>query len=147
MLKHCDQCALRSPNQGICQLTKLPFQPKDPACANFCLCLTKCELCGRKFPKLSTIMDGYYVCDDCLLSLGTCSQCKHQNQCDFETNPSTLPKIVQKVIHQGNMQMATQIRNPEREKITCACGCPCYMESIGCLRQEGTCGKYIFKKS
>lgn len=143
--KYCGQCALRSPDQTSCQLTKLAITPKDPACGYFCAHLTKCGLCGQAFPKLTTIMDDYYVCDSCLSTLGTCHQCKQQI-CDFETNPSPLPKVVQKIIHQGNMQMSTQVRNPEREKITCANGCKCYTPSGTCARQDGLCGNYIFKK-
>lgn len=72
--------------------------------------------------------------------------CEFAKTCDFETNPSTMPKIVQKVIQQGNMQMATQVRNPEREKITCAAGCKCYNETYGCSRQDNLCINYDFRQ-
>ena len=91
-------------------------------------------------------MDNDYVCDDCLNRLGTCAVCEYQNTCDFETNPSTLPKIVQKVIRQGNAQMMTQVRNPEREKITCAAGCKCYDKTYGCSRQDGLCVNYEYRQ-
>lgn len=145
--KYCGQCALRSPSQKVCQLTGWSYEDRDPACKNFCSHLTECGLCKKKFPSLNIIMDDYFVCDDCVNRLGTCFMCKMAHNCDFETNPSTLPKVVQQVIQQGNMQIATQVRNPEREKITCAAGCKCYNETYGCSRDEGVCINYEFRRN
>ena len=86
------------------------------------------------------------LCEDCLNATGTCQMCEFSKTCDFETNPSTLPKVVQKVVQRGNMQMATQVRNPEREKITCAAGCKCYNEKYGCSRQDNLCINYDFRQ-
>ena len=72
--------------------------------------------------------------------IGTCATCTQAKFCDFETNPIQIPKQVQKVIRQGNMQMQTIVRNPEREKETCMKGCPCWdSEQCVCLRQTGFC--------
>lgn len=145
--KHCGQCALRSPSQKKCQLTGWTYEDKDPACKNFCVHLTQCGICGRGFPSLKIVIDDYLVCGECAEKTGTCHLCESRFECDFETNPSTLPKVVQKVIQQGNMQMATQIRNPEREKITCAAGCKCYNETYGCSRQDNVCINYEFRRN
>lgn len=144
--KYCGKCALRNDQQKICQLTNLPYESGDLACKHFCKTIPQCGTCQRRFPSLKTIMDNDYVCDDCLNRLGTCAVCEYQNTCDFETNPSTLPKIVQKVIRQGNAQMMTQVRNPEREKITCAAGCKCYDKTYGCSRQDGLCVNYEYRQ-
>ena len=145
--KHCGQCALRSPSQKKCQLTGWTYEDKDPACKNFCIHLNQCGICGRSFPSLKIVIDDYLVCGECAEKTGTCHLCESRFECDFETNPSTLPKVVQKVIQQGNMQMATQVRNPEREKITCAAGCKCYNETYGCSRQNNVCEHYKFRRN
>ena len=92
------------------------------------------------------ILDERLICEDCLNATGTCRMCEFAKTCDFETNPSPLPKVVQKVIQQGNMQMATQVRNPERKKSTCEAGCKCYDEEYGCSRQNSLCINYIFRQ-
>lgn len=144
--KHCGQCALRNPSQQVCQITGWSYEDKDPACKNFCNHLSVCEYCGRAYPSIMNILDERLICEDCLNATGTCRMCEFAKTCDFETNPSTLPKVVQKVVQQGNMQMATQVRNPERKKITCEAGCKCYDEEYGCSRQNSLCINYIFRQ-
>ena len=144
--KYCGQCALRNPNNQKCQIIGWSYKDDDLACKNLCNHLSICEYCGRAFPSIMNILDEKLICEDCLSATGTCQMCEFSKTCDFETNPSTLPKVVQKVIQRGNMQMATQVRNPEREKITCAAGCKCYNEKYGCSRQDNLCINYDFRQ-
>jgi hypothetical protein len=86
------------------------------------------------------------ACGNCGNALGTCATCAQAKSCDFETNPIQIPKQVQKVIRQGNMQMQTVIRNPEREKETCMKGCPCWdSEECVCIRQIGFCKSWRYE--
>lgn len=100
-----------------------------------------CDFCGQP----ATIIDAEtftLFCDRCFSVTKTCGACIKSIQCDFETNPSPLPKQVQKTIRQGNMVMQTVVKNPDRVAITCKNGCPCFHEDFGCLRENGTCGNY-----
>ena len=65
----------------------------------------------------------------------TCVTCAHRDGCDFETNPSPLPKQVQMTQRQGNAVISQVVKNPERIKITCQNGCLCWSEEYGCGRQ------------
>jgi hypothetical protein len=85
---------------------------------------------------------GNYFCAQCLSLAGTCHLCSFGNCCDFETNPINLPKQEQKVIRQGNMTMQTVEKGEARIRETCLRNCPCFSEEFGCLRENGTCGKY-----
>jgi hypothetical protein len=104
-----------------------------------------CGFCGSLMPGKGEIVimeDGSTVlsCPKCAERIGTCATCAQARACDFETNPIQIPKQVQKVIRQGNMQMQTVIRNPEREKETCMKGCSCWdEENCICLREAGMC--------
>ena len=83
------------------------------------------------------------ICPNCNKLLGTCRTCQNGNLCTFETDPSPLPKIVQKQIRQGNMTAVTQVMNPERVAITCQKGCPCYSPDFSCSKQNrGACQQY-----
>jgi hypothetical protein len=59
--------------------------------------------------------------------------------CEFETNPSPIPKQIQKTVRQGNVQMQTVMDNPERIEAFCH-KCPCWCDACG--RYDGTCGNY-----
>ena len=109
-----------------------------------------CAVCNRIGSAEDIFIDSKtnkYLCGDCLAAASTCKLCANATSCDFESNPSPLPKVVMQNIRQGNMMIQTQVRNPERVKITCANGCICYQNSV-CMRQMGSCGnhKCIFDK-
>ena len=150
--KYCKNCALRNPDVTRCQLTKLEITPLDMACKHYVEHLIECGICHKKLPKGEVIdatnpADIFYVCPDCENLYSTCHTCEKARQCLFETDPSTLPKIIPQTIRQGNAVMQTQVRNPERVKITCAKSCACYDAEMGCLREEAQCcGKYIFAR-
>lgn len=40
--------------------------------------------------------------------------------------------------------MTTQVKNPDRIRITCQTGCPCFSDENGCLREFNHCGSYVF---
>lgn len=103
-----------------------------------------CDFCGQS----ATIIDAndeehtVFFCDRCFSVTKTCGACIKSTQCDFETNPSPLPKQVQKTVRQGNMVMQTVIKNEERIRETCRKNCACFHEDFGCLRENGTCSNY-----
>jgi hypothetical protein len=84
---------------------------------------------------------GQLLCAKCNEAYGTCSACADSNTCDFETNPSPLPKVVVQVMRQGPVTSQTQIKNPERIAITCAVNCACYHNGI-CCKEFGTCANW-----
>lgn len=109
-----------------------------------------CEICGNPIQEpaervVVEIIDGklHTICGTCMEHhLKTCKVCDNRNRCDFETNPSTLPKTIQKSVQNGPMHMVTQVRNPERIKITCEKGCGCWNKEGYCNRDYQCCGNY-----
>ncbi len=107
--------------------------------------LEACSRCGRQGPAQAFLwVDGKneLLCEQCYSVLDTCQSCGAAQSCAFETDPSSLPKVVMRQVRQGNMVMQTQVRNPDREEITCKKGCKCYNEEFGCQRQVGCCANY-----
>lgn len=102
----------------------------------------QCETCGRPTELQILCPDGdkwHILCPNCASQLNSCAFCKKANVCTFETDPSPLPKMIQKQIRQGPMIQIATIKNPEREKITCQNGCFCYSEEFGCMREFNWC--------
>jgi hypothetical protein len=79
---------------------------------------------------------GKVFCQCCASFLHVCHTCRNVQLCSFETNPSPIPKQVQQTRRMGNSVMSQFVRNPERVKITCQNGCPCWTEEYGCSRQQ-----------
>ena len=109
-----------------------------------------CEICGKPvpYPPLVEVYEGHapvIVCQDCCAQLGFCNRCKEAKFCSFETDPSPLPKVVEKRIQKGPMISVVQVKNPARTAITCEKDCPCFDPEFGCLKEHGTCGKYEVK--
>ena len=123
-------CALygvKKPDDGYCDQHK-----RDE--------ILTCDICGAPMkPSDSIIDENYIICPNCFKQLKTCNLCRFWNVCEYDTNPSPLPKVIQKQIRQGNMVAVTQAINPERVRITCEKGCKCYSTENGCLKQNGTC--------
>lgn len=136
---------IKSPTGYICTKYNLPKKEEDFCSENIKRTLN-CDSCGRKFiASDATIIadDNLIICPECARCRNLCVTCKNFSKCDFETNPSTLPKVVQKQVRRGNMTSVTQIRNPERVRITCQNGCPCYHSEFDCCKQNhGTCQQY-----
>lgn len=112
-----------------------------------------CSLCGRPCLKDAIIsakeVEGpdsnpayYIICPNCFTQVNTCNLCTYRGECDFETNPSPLPKQIQQTIRQGQMVMQTIVKNPDRIRETCQKSCKCWSDEFGCLKQNGTCGNY-----
>ena len=102
----------------------------------------QCETCGRPTEQQVLCPDGdnwHILCPNCASQLNTCAFCKKVNVCTFETDPSPLPKRVQKQFRQGNMITVTEIMNPERIRQTCEKGCDCFDANFGCMRQFYYC--------
>lgn len=97
-----------------------------------------CGLCGAPLVGADLVydteLDNTYCCK-CAPYVRTCYNCHDGNFCDFETNPSPLPKQVQMTKQMGNTVMSQVVANPERIKITCQNGCPCYSVELGCGKQ------------
>lgn len=104
-----------------------------------------CEVEQERFTFLE--QDGTPICDRCMAASGTCNLCVNAAICEFNTNPSPLPKEVQKVIRQGNMTVQTVVQNPDRIDITCRKLCKCFSEDLGCLKQFGCCANQEDRKS
>ena len=88
--------------------------------------------------------EGYVlVCNRCISALGTCGACEKVRECLFETSPVQLPKVVVKTVQKGNVQMQTQIKNPDRIAKTCV-NCLCWSkEENYCMREiDHACVRY-----
>ena len=104
--------------------------------------IMQCETCGRPTEQQVLCPDGnnwHILCPNCASQLNTCAFCKKVNVCTFETDPSPLPKMVQKQIRQGPMITVTEIMNPERIRQTCEKDCDCFDANFGCMRQFYYC--------
>ena len=105
-----------------------------------------CFNCGRPVPDEQAIVytdpSVYVICHQCFSQTKTCAMCVERSTCEFETNPSPLPKQEQKTIRQGNMVMQTVVKGEERTRLFCQGGCKCWSEDFGCLKENGTCGNY-----
>lgn len=147
MEKFCRTCAILDPKLQKCRMFGHDVNPATDFCSKHDTELLTCELCGNLMPRKNAILcvrkgaPNRLLCEACMSRLGTCQTCKSGNICSFETDPSPLPKVIQKQVRQGNMTAITQVRNPERIEITCKKGCPCYDPELECLKQFGTCGK------
>ena len=146
-IKTCATCGLYDKNTNVCRLLKVQ-QSDDNFCSRHQEHLHNCEKCQRLVPKTSyaivSSLDGFHIlCLDCTPKLTTCHFCTKGQTCDFETNPSTLPKIVQKKIQQGPIVQIIQVKNPERIKITCQNGCSCWnTEDNACDKEINYCKNY-----
>lgn len=152
MLNHrtCGDCALMQHGGGVCPVFKAARATTDPGCLYHTTELHLCALCGNHMPKEDQLIDVtnpeniIVYCRGCKQHINHCPTCVNSKECRFETDPSPLPKIIQKEIRQGNMVQIMTVKNPSRIDITCKKGCPCFSEEFGCLRQFNSCGNYKF---
>lgn len=152
-MKTCDDCLVQKQAGGMCPIFGEKVNPADRACRKYIgHDSPKCDMCGALMPGKPEVVimedgDTIISCGNCAAIIGMCGTCSERTKCDFETSPINIPKQVQKVVRQGNMQMQTVIRNPEREKETCMKGCPCWdSEECICLRQSaGSCKAWRYK--
>lgn len=95
--------------------------------------VVQCETCGRPTDQQILCPDGdiwHILCPNCASQLNSCSFCKKVNTCLFETDPSPLPKMIQKQIRQESIIQIATIKNPDLEKITCQNGCFYYSDEF-----------------
>lgn len=145
-IKTCGECALMKLAGGTCPIFREFVEKEKPACPRFKRELNNCDMCGQPIlgeeviylnPGNQTQIRVY--CEQCSNQVGKCPSCANTNLCDFQTNPSPIPQIIQKETRQGNAIMMTHIKNPERVKITCEANCKCFDSEYGCMKEEGFC--------
>ncbi len=139
-VKYCGKCALRAQDGTHCGITGINIDPERDFCSKFSESPAQCEICHKFIIGTSYLDESngkwHQICGNCIQKLGTCHTCDRITSCAFEQSSSSLPKFVQKQVRQGNMVAMTQAMNPERVKITCEKGCPCFDKSVGCIRQN-----------
>lgn len=145
--KSCFTCAYRTLNPQQCPLIGYQYaDDRNQVCPYHTTELPKCDICGQIDPNsvLTQKSDGSWIriCKNCQSKSGTCGGCSKSSTCGFETNPSPIPKAVQKRTQQGNQIMVTTIKNPSRIDVTCRINCPCFSEENGCCREYNTCGNF-----
>lgn len=147
--KSCFTCAFHTLNPQQCPLIGYSYtEDRNQVCPYWVNELPKCEVCGRIDPGYVLFLNkdetAYIpVCSNCAKLSGTCGNCENSHTCDFETNPSPIPKAVQKRIQQGNQIMVVTVKNDARVAETCAKNCECFdPDSNSCNRENNTCGKH-----
>ena len=145
--KSCINCGYHSLDALQCPLIGYQYtQEHDTVCPYWVPEVPKCDLCGQIDPNsvLTQSSDESWkrLCRNCIDKFGGCGGCKKSTECDFETNPSPLPKAVEKRFQQGNQIMVVTVKNPDRIEISCKKNCGCWDENFGCLKENGCCGKY-----
>lgn len=137
----CKECAYFDDMR--CKISGQPAISHNVACASFSSQRYECDVCHRQIHHTKVIYDSKsnkIVCSDCCNRLSTCDNCHNGPVCLFETDPSPLPKQIQKQIRQGNMFGQTIIKNPDRVRETCQKGCPCWdTETESCNKQLRYC--------
>ena len=138
--KRCNTCAYVDMEHAVCRLSFRTIIPDKDFCPSHEILPMSCDVCHRITPKAEYIIyNEYIICANCAPQLRTCALCCHNQNCAFETDPSPLPKIIQQKIQRGNMTIVNQVRNPEREAVTCQKNCKCYSETFGCMRRFNHC--------
>ena len=134
-MNYCKVCV----KQKICPAFNFnPF-----GCANFSQIDNVCGWCGRPVDSHAIYLineddSNQIICNDCLKLKGTCVTCINGDACEFETNPSTIPKTIQKPQYLGGATVISTEKNPERIKLLCKT-CSCYDEQLGCLKELREC--------
>lgn len=143
----CLTCGFHTLNPQQCPLIGYQYAENgNQVCPYWTEELPICGVCGEINPiyALTQKADESWIriCKNCLSKSGTCVMCLKSTTCDFETNPSPIPKAVQKTIQQGPITTVTTVKNIERVRETCQKNCECFRENFGCLRESGNCEKY-----
>ena len=147
-MRRCGDCGIWKANNKTCPYFQEPMYENEPGCPKFQGELPICSLCGRPFIGSAILnydthtQSVYVVCPQCDKHLYTCATCKQGRYCDFETNPVSLPKMIQKEIRQGNMVAVTTVKNPERIRETCQKNCKCFSAEFGCMKTNNECGNW-----
>ena len=143
--KSCSTCGFAALGQPQCPVIGIPIDPSaNHSCPYYAKELIYCERCKQVILNsaiYSQASDGSWkvYCKNCSSLSGTCGGCSKSPTCDFETNPSPLPKAVIKSFQQGNIITTQTIKNPARIDETCRKNCECFSEEFGCCREFNTC--------
>lgn len=146
--KSCFTCAYRTLNPQQCPLIGHQYtDDRNQVCPYHATELPKCDICGDITPNnvLTQKSDKSWIriCKKCESLSGTCGGCSKSSTCDFETNPSPIPKAVEKRIQQGNQIMVMTVKNDKRINETCAKNCECFdHETRICCREYNCCKNY-----
>ena len=148
--KSCLTCAYRTLNPQQCPLIGYNYaDDRNQVCPYHTTEIIYCARCGNIIPTihypLTHYSDGTWkpTCENCLKLSGTCGGCSKSSTCDFETNPSPIPKAVEKRFQQGNQIIVTTVKNDERINETCAKNCECFdHETRTCCREYNCCRNY-----
>ena len=138
----CRTCCLRDTTTSVCAISNTVVDADKDFCSKHKTELIYCEICGSGLLSPILVPEGekyHMLCPNCSEQLSTCSFCRNVSTCAFEADRSSLPKIIQKQIRQGPMVQIVNIKNPEREKITCQKKCDCYSEELGCMKEFNWC--------
>ena len=141
----CNNCGYADWDTAKCRLLGIHIEPKDGlTCTQWKQELDVCTICGKVIvsnPYLISNNDSWnMVCGECVQQLNTCRNCQNSQSCDFETNPSSLPKAVMKRFQQGNQIIQTQIKNEERIRQTCEKNCCCWdVKNRVCRKEYNYC--------
>ena len=157
MTGRCNMCALQKIKNGNCHIFNKDMTD-GAGCPMYTHELAVCNRCGRAQLKLQHILyhDDDYVellCDNCI-NMAPCNTCLHGVPCNFHNDSyrPELPRMITKIIQQGNNSIQVAQPNPERMKEICF-NCQCCWREEGsedriCLRDEGgvNCSKYEFRR-
>ena len=143
VIRKCGTCGLFNPQESTCPVLKMQVDPDKDFCSKHQTNLHTCETCGRIILKPIFVPEGedtyHKICGQCFGQHKTCAFCREVNSCAFETDPSPLPKLIQQQIQNGPTIIVTTVKNPERVRVTCQKGCPCYNPENDCMRQFNYC--------
>ena len=145
--KSCKTCGYPTLNPTQCPVIGIQYsEDRKQVCPYWAPEVPTCDICGNVDPQciFSQSSDGSWkrICTKCSQLSGTCGSCSFGTTCDFETNPSPLPKVVQKQVRQGNQIAVVTVMNEERIRETCQKNCKCWSENFGCGRQNNCCAKF-----
>lgn len=147
MIKKCRSCSLSDVQQSACRMLQRTINLDKDYCPSYTPQTYICETCRAIIinPIFTIGRDNQWHthCENCAARLNTCDFCANIHTCAFETDPSPIPKVVQKQERNGPMTSIRTIKNPDRIDITCRKGCLCFHSDFGCLRQFHGCDHII----
>ena len=147
MVKYCRSCGFLDQANLMCGLTgSAVSDPSAEFCSKHNHNPLTCAICNRFAPPEATVImeNDDVICFECYSHRGTCAICANAIGCEYETNPSPLPKVIQRTVQKGNMITVINVKNPTRIEETCKKGCSCFSEEFGCLRENNHCGAYKY---
>ena len=142
----CGSCILWQRNNKVCPIFNEAFSGDQEGCPKHISILRNCAICGNLIldKYIYDISTSSFICSKCSHALNSCRTCKESSVCHFDQDSSCpYPPLITKTIQQGNMQMMTQVRNPERERETCEAKCNCWNPKQKCCSRENNwCPSY-----